>query len=78
MAEDPFLAFPRILKLSASYPFFKFVGKPETGLLATQIKFWDHFIINTFVQFILKSGLRIALGPTESIFNRPGVAGAVL
>ena len=55
--EVPFLAYPKISELPALLEFFKFLCKQKTGLLETQIKFWDYFESNTFATLLLQRGL---------------------
>ena len=43
---------------------------PTTPLLMVQVQFRDHFMTDTFVIVLLKSGLRFALGPSENAFSK--------
>ena len=44
--------------ITSLHAFFILLVKPETGLMAMKIKFSDHFITDTFVTLLLKSGRR--------------------
>ena len=45
-----FLAYQQMSELPDLYAFFKSLVKPETGLLANHIKFWDQFTTDTFAK----------------------------
>ena len=50
---------------------------PKRPLLRVLLQFWDHFITDTFVTLVLKSGLRLSLGPTEMVFKGYSVFGLI-
>ena len=58
----------RLKKCMQNKILFFILGMPEITLLATKIKFWDHLTIDTLATLLLYSGLRIALGSSESPF----------
>ena len=48
---------------------------PKTPLLMVLVQFREHIINDTFVILLSKSGLRSALGPSESVFQGYSVLG---
>ena len=54
--------------MHAEQEILTFLGMLKTPLCKANIKFQDHFTIDTFATLLLQSGLRIAQGPSESAF----------
>ena len=70
LPEIPFLTYPKLSIICVFNAVSKKWTWPKTGLLSMKIKIWDHFTINTFATLLLWSGLRFALGLSESVFFR--------
>ena len=58
-----------VLKKNCFPWLFLCLGMPTARLLMVLVQFRDHFITDTFVILLIKSGLRFALGLLESAFS---------